>query len=120
VIAFSIVYNSARIALSERAHELASLRVLGFTKPEVAIVLIGEQLMLTFAAIPAGFLMGRALCQLLATSMESELYRFPVVLTQESYLYSLVILLLASLFSAALALRGVLRLDLLRALKTRE
>ncbi|MBL8221253.1 MAG: ABC transporter permease [Bryobacterales bacterium] len=120
VIAFSIVYNSARIALSERAHELASLRVLGFTKPEVAIVLIGEQLMLTFAAVPAGFLMGRALCQLLATSMESELYRFPVVLTQESYLYSLVILLLASLFSAALALRGVLRLDLLRALKTRE
>ncbi len=120
VIAFSIVYNSARIALSERAHELASLRVLGFTKPEVAVVLIGEQLVLTVAAIPAGFLMGRGLCELLAKSLESELYRFPVVLTQESYLYSLVILVLASIFSAAFALRGVLRLDLLRALKTRE
>ncbi|MBL8178659.1 MAG: FtsX-like permease family protein [Bryobacterales bacterium] len=120
VIAFSIVYNSARIALSERAHELASLRVLGFTKPEVAIVLIGEQLALTIAAIPAGFSMGRALCEMFARAMESELYRFPVVLTQDSYLYSLVILLLASMFSAALALRGVLRLDLLRALKTRE
>ncbi|MBS1823959.1 MAG: ABC transporter permease [Acidobacteria bacterium] len=120
VIAFSIVYNSARIALSERAHELASLRVLGFTKPEVAVVLIGEQLVLTVAAIPAGFLMGRGLCELLAKWMETELYRFPVILNEGSYLYSLVILLLASVFSAALALRGVLRLDLLRALKTRE
>lgn len=120
VIAFSIVYNSARIALSERAHELASLRVLGFTKPEVAVVLIGEQLVLTVAAIPAGFLMGRGLCGMLAKWMETELYRFPVILNEGSYLYSLVILLLASVFSAALALRGVLRLDLLRALKTKE
>lgn len=120
VIAFSMVYNSARIALSERAHELASLRVLGFTKPEVAVILIGEQMVLTLAAIPAGFAIGLGLCELMASWLDSELYRFPVVLTRDSYVYSVLILLLASLFSGALSVRGVLRLDLLRALKTRE
>jgi putative ABC transport system permease protein len=120
VIACSIVYNSARIALSERAHELASLRVLGFTRPEVATVLVGEQMLLTAASVPAGFAIGRLMCEWLSKGMESELYRMPVVLSAQSYLFSLLIVLLASVFAAALSLRGIWRLDLVRALKSRE
>ncbi|MEZ5402568.1 MAG: ABC transporter permease [Bryobacteraceae bacterium] len=120
VIAFSIVYNSVRIALSERSHELASLRVLGFTRWEVAAILLGEHMFLSVCAIPAGLLMGRALCEVLSRSLETELYRLPVVLSGESYVYALGMVILASIFSALLVGRGIWRLDLIAALKTRE
>jgi putative ABC transport system permease protein len=120
VIAISIVYNSVRVALSERSHELASLRVLGFTRREVAVILLGEHLFLSACAVPAGLLLGHGLCTLLARSLETELYRLPVVLTPRSYAYSLAIVALSTLFSAILVGRGVWRLDLIGALKTRE
>ena len=41
-IAFGVIYNNMRIALSERNRELASLRVLGFHRGEVAYILLGE------------------------------------------------------------------------------
>lgn len=61
VITFSVVYNAARIALSERGRELASLRVMGFTRTEIAIILLGEQAILTIAAVPLGFMLGYGL-----------------------------------------------------------
>ncbi|MEZ5352165.1 MAG: FtsX-like permease family protein [Bryobacteraceae bacterium] len=120
VIAFSIVYNSVRIALSERSHELASLRVLGFTRREVAVILLGEHLFLSACAIPAGLAVGHLFCAALAKSLETELYRLPVVLSTRSYVYSLGIVAIATLFSTILVARGVWRLDLIQALKTRE
>ena len=47
VIAFGIVYNGALITLSERAHELASLRVLGFARFGGEWMLLGEQAIIT-------------------------------------------------------------------------
>ena len=64
-IAFGVVYNSARIALSERGRELASLRVLGFTRGEISYILLGELMLLTLAAIPIGYIIGRAYCVLI-------------------------------------------------------
>ena len=85
VIAFAMVYNSARVALSERGHELASLRVLGFTQGEVSVMLLGEQALLTLAAIPLGFAIGLGVCALLARLMNTELYRMPLVVSGQSY-----------------------------------
>ena len=78
-IAFGVVYNSARIALSERARELASLRVLGFTRGEISYILLGELAVLTIAAIPLGFLLGRGLCAYVIDSLQTDLFRFPLV-----------------------------------------
>ena len=84
-IGFGVVYNSARIALSERGRELASLRVLGFTRGEIAYILLGELALLTLAAIPVGFLVGVGLVGILVLAFESELYRLPLLLTPENY-----------------------------------
>lgn len=120
VIACSIVYNSVRIAMSERAHELASLRVLGFTRGEVALILLGEQAMLTVASIPCGFVLGWWICALMARAMASELFRMPVILFRASYVNAAEVILVASVLSGVMIAHGVWRLNLLQALKTRE
>ena len=120
VIAFGVVYNSARIALSERGNELASLRVLGFTRREVAVILLGEQGVLTVLAIPLGFALGAAVCWLLVTRLSTELYRIPLVFSAETFVFAALVVALAALASGYLVARRLNRLDLIAVLKTRE
>jgi putative ABC transport system permease protein len=120
VIAFGVVYNGARIALSERGNELAALRVLGFSRREVAVILLGEQGVLTVAAVPVGFALGSAVCWLLAQRLTTELYRIPLVLTRETFGFAFVVVIVAALLSGALVVRRLHRLDLVAVLKTRE
>lgn len=120
VIAIGVVYNGARIALSERGRELASLRVLGFTTREVGVLLLGEQAMLTVLAIPLGWLLGWALSGYLARAFESEQYQVPLVVRTATYAWGTVVVLVASVLAGALMYRRVARLDLIAVLKTRE
>jgi putative ABC transport system permease protein len=119
-IAFGVVYNSARIALSERGRELASLRVLGFTRAEIAYILLGELGLLTLAAIPVGFLIGLGLCGILVLSFNSELYRLPLVLEPYNYAMAASVVVVSALVSALLTWRALGKLDLVAVLKTRE
>jgi len=119
-IAFGVVYNSARIALSERGRELASLRVLGFTHGEIAYILLGELALLTLAAIPLGFLVGAGLCGILVVVFESDLYRLPLVLEPYNFALGATVVTLSALISGLLVWRQLGRLDLVGVLKTRE
>ena len=120
VIACAVVYNASRIALSERGRELASLRVLGFTRREVARLLLGEQALLTLFALPLGFAIGRALCAALAAAYQWELFRIPLVITPASHAFAVLVVLGAAFASAAVVRRRLDRLDLVAVLKTRE
>jgi putative ABC transport system permease protein len=120
IIAFGVVYNSARIALSERDRELASLRVLGFTRGEVAWILLGELGFVTLAALPLGFLFGRELCRYLSDSFRSDLYRVPLVLESDTYAFAAAVILGSALVSGLLLWRKLQQLDLIGVLKTRE
>ena len=120
ILAFGLVYNAARIALSERGRELASLRVLGFTQGEVAVMLLGEQALLTIAAVPPGYLIGYGLCGVIINAVDTELLRLPLVLTPKTFLYSAGIVMMAALFSALLIRRRLARLNMIEVLKTRE
>jgi putative ABC transport system permease protein len=119
-IAFGVVYNSARVALSERARELASLRVLGFTKGEIAYILLGEMGLLTLAAIPLGFVFGIGLSAFLAHAFRSDLYRVPLIIHPSTYALSAGIILLSFALTAFAIWRNLSRLDLIEVLKTRE
>ncbi len=120
VISVAVIYNGTRIALSERGRELASLRVLGFTKGEVGTLLFGEQAAITVAAIPFGWLIGYGLAYLVVTSMASETYRIPLVVSARTYLWTALITVVAATASAALVRRRLHRMDLIAVLKTRE
>lgn len=120
VIAFGVVYNSARIALSERGRELATLRVLGFFRSEVARILLGEQAMLTLAAMPVGFLLGYGAAALITQAAASETFRFPLVVSRGTYAFAFVVVSLAALASGWLVRRRLNRIDLIEVLKTRE
>ncbi|GMU43107.1 MAG: ABC transporter permease [Xanthomonadales bacterium PRO6] len=120
LIAFGVLYNTARIALGERGRELASLRVLGFTRGEVAYILIGELALLTLAAIPVGWLVGAALARVIVAGLQSELYRVPAYLSTQTFASTTLVILLAALASALIVVWRVRHLDLVEVLKTRE
>ena len=120
VIAVGVAYNSARISLSERARELASLRVLGFRKGEVAYILLGELAILTALAMPLGCLFGYGLSALMVSLFESDLYRLPFVIEPSTYGNAVLVVLAASVVTGALVGRRVAQFDLVAVLKTRE
>jgi putative ABC transport system permease protein len=119
-LAFGVTYNAARIALSERGRELATLRVLGFTRAEISYILLGEVAVLTCVALPLGCGLGFALAGLIVRAFETELYRVPLVVLPSTYGWAITIGLLATALSAFLVRRRVDRLDLIAVLKTRE
>ena len=85
VIAMGVVYNAARVSLSERSRELASLRVLGFTRGEISFILLGELAVVTILAIPVGMLLGYVFAGLLVAAFNTELYRFPLVVSTRTF-----------------------------------
>lgn len=120
VIAFGVVYNVARIALSERSRELATLRIIGFTQGEIAVILLGEQAIVTIVAIPCGFALGFGLAALITRAYDWELFRFPLIVTPASYAFAFIVITLAALGSGWLIRRQLNHLDLIAVLKTRE
>jgi putative ABC transport system permease protein len=120
VIAFGVCYNTARIALSERGRELASLRVLGFTKLESGYILLGELVVLVLLALPFGALFGYGLAWITSSRMETKLYRVPFVIQPSTYGTALLVLLVGAALSLMAAAVRVGRIDLLSALKAPE
>jgi putative ABC transport system permease protein len=120
LVAFGIIYNSARIALSERSRELASLRVLGFTKAEVGYILFGELAVLTLASLPLAGLFGYGLARFMVASFDSELFRLPMMINPETFAVAAMTILGATAVSALIVWRRIVTLDLVTALKTRE
>jgi putative ABC transport system permease protein len=120
VIAFGVVYNAARVSLSERSRELASLRVLGFTRGEISAILLGELALLTLCALPFGALFGYWLTALLVGSIESEMFRFPAVFDIQAMAIAALTVIVASTVSGLLVRRRLDHLDLVGVLKLRE
>jgi putative ABC transport system permease protein len=120
IIAFGVVYNAARIALSERSRDLASLRVLGFTRAEISSILLGELAVVTTAAIPLGLALGYGFAAWLVVAFDTELYRFPLVVSARTYLFATSGVVVATILSALVVRRRLDQLDLVAVLKTRE
>ena len=120
IVSFGVVYNSARIALSERSRDLATLRVIGFTHREVAAVMIGELAMLTLVALPVGLVIGSFLAAGIVSTASTETVRLPLVLSYRSYATAVLIVVLSASFSFAIVSRRIRDLDLLGVLKARD
>jgi putative ABC transport system permease protein len=119
-LGFGVAYNSARIALSERGRELATLRVLGFSRGEISYILLGETGLLIAIALPFGCLLGRGLSELMAASFNTELFRIPLTIEPSTYGLAVIIALAATLISALIVRHRLDHLDLVEVLKTRE
>jgi putative ABC transport system permease protein len=120
IIALGVVYNSARIALSERGRELASLRVLGFTTGEVSRMLLGEQGAVMLVALPLGIAFGAAFSFALVLGFKTERFQFPFVVAFRSQLLAVGVVVAAAALAGLIVHRRVGRLDMVAALRTRE
>lgn len=119
-LAFGVAYNSTRVSLSERARELATLRVLGQTRLEISYILLGEVALLAFMGLPIGCLVGAGISWFMSTSFETDLYRVPLVLEQTTFGMAVAIAVVSVAISAAIVRQRLDRLDLIAVLKTRE
>ena len=120
VIAFGVAYNSARITLSERGRELATLRVIGFTRFEVSYILLGEIALLMLPALPLGCLIGYGLAGVMVENLSSDLFRIPHVIESSTYAMACLVVIFATILSGMLVRRRIDNLDLIAVLKTRE
>jgi len=120
IIALAVIYNGARIALSERGRELASLRVLGFSRQEVAVLLFSEQGLITFVAIPIGWLLGYWMSWAMVNAFVTESYRIPFLVDTGTFVFSAAATILAAVLSSLVVRRRLNRYDLISVLKTRD
>ena len=120
IVAFGVVYNSARIALSERSRDLATLRVVGFSQGEVAGVLLGELSLLVGCALPAGLLFGKGLTVFIITTLSTETVRMPLVVSSFTYSTAIIVVAIAACSSFIVVARMLKKLDLVGVLKARE
>lgn len=120
IIAVGVVYNAARISLSERGRELASLRVMGFHRSEVALLLLGEQGILTVAAIPLGLGIGYAICFAMTLGLKTDIYRIPFVVEPRTIVLSALFIIITAAACGLIVRRRLDRLSLVEVLKTRE
>lgn len=120
IIAVGVVYNNARIALAERAWELATLRVLGFTRGEVSGLLLAELAIELAIALPIGWLLGYWLSFGIVQLIHAETFRIPMVIAPRTYAYASLVILAAGAVSALVVRRRIDRMDLTAVLKTRE
>ena len=120
VVAFGVVYNNARISLAERARELATLRVIGFSQREVGGVLVTELVILAIIAVPIGLVLGAGFSKVIIQAINTETVRLPLVLTTANYAWAVLVVSIASAFSALVVLRKLNQLDLVGALKAPE
>ena len=120
IIAFGVVYNAARVSLSERSRELASLRVLGFTRAEISLILMGELTLITLLALPVGAFLGYSLAVAMTGLFDSEVYRFPLDVTRRAVALAFLATIAASIFSGLVVRRRLDHLDLVGVLKVSE
>jgi putative ABC transport system permease protein len=120
VIAFGVVYNSARVSLSERERELASLRVLGFTRGEISLILLGELALLTVAALPIGAIIGYLLGQAIMLGFSNEIYRLSFTVSAATVAWTFLTVIAAAFISGLFVRNRLDHLDLVAVLKTRE
>ncbi|MDA0833253.1 MAG: FtsX-like permease family protein [Planctomycetota bacterium] len=120
IIAFGVVYNTARISLSERSRELATLRVIGFTEAEISMLLFTELGILTVVALPMGMVIGYGFCALSVANFDSESFRIPLVIKPMTYGYSAIVVIVAAILSGMVVRRRINELDLIAVLKARD
>jgi putative ABC transport system permease protein len=120
VVAFGVVYNSARIALSERSRDLATLRVVGFRVAEIRQILLGELGLLILVALPLGLLFGKGLALFILSSFATETIRLPLTIQPTSYSIAASVVMAAALFSFATVSRMLAKLDMVGVLKARD
>jgi putative ABC transport system permease protein len=120
IVSFGVVYNNARISLAERSRELATLRVVGFSKREVGAVLVMELVLLAMVAVPIGLALGTGFSKIIISSVNTETVRLPLVLTLANYSFAVAVVTVASAVSALFVLRKLSRLNLVGALKAPE
>lgn len=120
IIAFGVVYNAARITLSERARELATLRVIGLTRGEVSATLIGEVALLVLVALAPGLLLGRGLAVFASHALETDTQRFPAITMPATYAAAVLTIVTAGMISCLAVRRRIDRLDLVAVLKSRD
>jgi putative ABC transport system permease protein len=94
--------------------------VLGFTRAEISLILLGEIAMLTILALPLGVVIGYEIGQLIMAQFTNEVYRLSFVVSPATIAWAWLTVIAATIVSGLLVRHRLDRLDLVAVLKTPE
>ena len=120
IIAFGVIYNCALVTLAERSRDLATLRVMGFTRLEISKVLLGELAIITLLSIPVGLPIGCGFAYFSTLALDTETHRFPFVISRATFAGAVTVLVIAAIVSSFIVRRMLDKLDLIAVLKVKE
>jgi putative ABC transport system permease protein len=120
VMAGGVAFSAARITLAEQERDLATLRVLGFTRLEVSYILVGELMALALIAIPAGLALGTLLSIWLMRLFQTDMYAFPFVFNPAGYAFAIAFTLGCVATAAMVVRTSIDKLDMIAVLKARD
>ncbi len=120
ILGLAIVYNASLMTFVERERELASLKVIGYSNKELAGILGKENLLQSILGIALGLPLGKIMATGFISSIETDLYSFPVIIYPLTYVFSTLTAIVFIIIAHRLAIRGVNRINLVETLKNRD
>ncbi|MDL2253267.1 FtsX-like permease family protein [Ruminococcaceae bacterium OttesenSCG-928-I18] len=119
-LAFVVLYNLTNINITERAREIATLKVLGFYPREVASYIYRESFFLTLIGAALGLVLGIFLHQFVISAAEIDEVMFRRIVLFPSYLYSILFTLLCVVLVDLVMLRRLKKIGMVESLKSAE
>jgi len=120
ILGIAIIYNTSVMTLNERQREMASLRVLGYSKGEVAGLIRKETWLQAVIGIVLGLPSGKAVATAYLASATTEMYSLPAVIYPRSYLMVAIVAFIFVWLGQNLSIRKAGKLDMVEVLKNRE
>lgn len=117
-LAFIVLYNLTNINVSERVREIASLKVLGFTRREVYSYIFREILLLAVVGDALGMVLGTHLASFVVTTAEVDYVMFGRTIHPASYVYAFALTLVFSGIVVLILRRKLDHVDMVESLKS--
>ncbi len=119
-LAFVVLYNLTNINISERAKELATIKVLGFYDSEVGAYIYRETSLLTLIGTTCGLVFGIALHTFVIRTAEVDMVMFGRSIYPLSFVWSALLTIFFSLLVNAVMYRKLKAISMVESMKAPE
>lgn len=120
LLALAVIYNLAQLNFKERIRDIATLKVLGFGKIEIAQILLYEITLLTLFGCIFGMLLGKPLLVLLLEINQTSRFTYIYHVDLVSYLIAIILTLIISVIINLIMTKLSDKIQMVESLKSVE
>ena len=120
IMAFSLIFNTMSVNITERSVELATLEAAGMRERSIQKLVVAENMLLVLVAIVPGLLVGYLCARWFMGSFSTDLFQFDLQIYPPTFVLASLAIILIALLSHWPGLRVIARLDLPRVMRERQ